>query len=761
MANYGTGAEIEIDLSTGMLALLEGTLFLGEKNQVCFTFSDGYTLPTSQSLRLTLFAPDGVTPVADNSSQATYLELRGAALRKLFEDGRQTLVLYATATRYSSENGLVPDILATGLLPVKWSPLVFEPSGGVATMKGPQGEKGDKGDALKFDDLTDEQKAALRGPQGEKGDPGPRGLQGIQGIQGIQGPKGDKGDALKFDDLTDEQKAALKGEKGEKGDTPDLSELKDVSLSDRATQAETRRMVQKILKVLQRAATCAALALAHPAFGGVGADTAWEDVPPTNTVKDVVEGFAAPLVAEAKAEVEEVISEAKAEFEEVSRISPLPLPADAAARGVTFTHPSGDDQNAAVAVGKGAVAALSEGDVRNAPDGTVLRSVSVAIGGNAVATNAAKSAQAVAVGWNAQAVGNNSIAIGSGAQHPNETAETGDATVASGSTAVAIGYAAKAKAKGAWQLGQGVNAEADTLKFRDVTIVKDGRVAGVLDTNEVARAAASALEPATAAEYGGEYGDEIAVRSHTVTTFSPTNAVGPGFELAVKPTLSRNFEVFLPNTPEMRSGLPIWLDTEIAGPLTRLGPWWTNRVARLPAKVRVVEPCAGILIAEVEEYDDGHDWTPALAAAYVTNGTARVDGTNLHFAAWCSVGGGERVRVPAPLYAGFALPAPYDGATNGTVRLYGADGAEIGSAEIGGAEPEREWTWYDNTHAPLEPQPSAPTWDADSGTWLAPPELQGFEQALPGFDESALVVPFRGDDGTVVADRMGVAGEGA
>lgn len=51
--------------------------------------------------------------------------------------------------------------------------------------------KGDKGDALTWDDLTPEQKASLKGEKGDKGD---QGIQGEQGPQGIQGEKGDKGD---------------------------------------------------------------------------------------------------------------------------------------------------------------------------------------------------------------------------------------------------------------------------------------------------------------------------------------------------------------------------------------------------------------------------------------------------------------------------------------------------------------------------------------------------------------------------------------
>lgn len=52
--------------------------------------------------------------------------------------------------------------------------------------RGPEGPKGDKGDrgvdgTVKFDDLTETQKASLRGPQGERGPMGERGPQGEQG----------------------------------------------------------------------------------------------------------------------------------------------------------------------------------------------------------------------------------------------------------------------------------------------------------------------------------------------------------------------------------------------------------------------------------------------------------------------------------------------------------------------------------------------------------------------------------------------------
>jgi len=157
--------------------------------------------------------------------------------------------------------------------------------------------------------------------------------------------------------------------------------------------------------------------------------------------------------------------------------------------GISFFTEDGLDQNVAVEIGKNAKAAV---DPAALPTGTVARSVSVAIGAESDATdhsNASKS-QGIAVGWFAQAIANNAIAIGSGAQHPGEDIETGNATVASGQTSIAAGYdakataqsavavgrSAKAKAPNAVQLGTGENGEANTLKFMGTTVVRNGRV---------------------------------------------------------------------------------------------------------------------------------------------------------------------------------------------------------------------------------------------------------------------------------------------
>ena len=80
--------------------------------------------------------------------------------------------------------------------------------------KGDAGPAGPKGDAFKYSDFTSEQLASLKGPQGEKGATGER---GPQGEQGIQGPAGPKGDAFTYNDFTPEQLNSLKGPKGETG----------------------------------------------------------------------------------------------------------------------------------------------------------------------------------------------------------------------------------------------------------------------------------------------------------------------------------------------------------------------------------------------------------------------------------------------------------------------------------------------------------------------------------------------------------------
>ena len=72
--------------------------------------------------------------------------------------------------------------------------------------KGEDGVQGPKGEPLRFEELTEEQKLELKGEKGDKGEPfkfsdftpeqlellkGPKGDTGENGAQGIQGPQGD------------------------------------------------------------------------------------------------------------------------------------------------------------------------------------------------------------------------------------------------------------------------------------------------------------------------------------------------------------------------------------------------------------------------------------------------------------------------------------------------------------------------------------------------------------------------------------------
>ena len=334
-----------------------------------------------------------------------------------------------------------------------------------------------------------------------------------------------------------------------------------------------------------------------------------------------------------------------------------------------------EDENGSVVIGKGASGTIDPGYVSslsNTAKKVTLRSEAVAIGHNATVSNSSTKAtvQGVAIGWNAKAVGSNPVAIGSGALHWYEDEEVGDRTYAKGSEAVAIGYCARSLANQAVQIGNGMNTEAGSLKFRDTFIVKDGKVqGGGVDTNEVEDISRRMFEPQTFVGLD----EEITVRSHAITTYSPTGCVD---EVYVTPTGSRNYEVYVPNTAETRDRLPFAFDTDIDGEVTRLGPWWTNRVTRLPFKMTLKEPLPKTLILEVEEYATDWDWTPAVTRAYETNGWVNVEGTNLHFAAAARIGG-TTLRVTNPRYGVVNLST--NGVSGAAGELIGRDGDAVAS----------------------------------------------------------------------------------
>jgi hypothetical protein len=174
----------------------------------------------------------------------------------------------------------------------------------------------------------------------------------------------------------------------------------------------------------------------------------------------------------------------------------ISIPDADAARGITFKDPHGCEHNGAVEIGAGATAAVSQEAISAAPSNTVVRSVSVAVGPGADATDPSNPVknQAIAIGNQAKASAVNAIAIGSGVRHADESDMQGGNAYASAPQAVAVGYAAKATADGAVQIGPGTNATPDSLKFGSTWIVRNGRIEGGTDTNEVARMIRDELE---------------------------------------------------------------------------------------------------------------------------------------------------------------------------------------------------------------------------------------------------------------------------
>lgn len=532
-------------------------------------------------------------------------------------------------------------------------------------------------------------------------------------------------------------------------------DVSDLELPDDASQRTVRETLQRLLDRIRAASACVLAALSLTAFSGQ-----WQDVSPTQTV--------ASAVADA--------------------LNPL-----AGTNGVNFTCQKtnalgvacGDVQNGAIELGVGAKAATPAATIARLGTNTAFRSVSVAIGEHADAAVDAATGQAIAIGFCAQAKANNAVAIGSGTQHTFETAETGDATVASAGEAMAFGYGAKATAQRAVQLGAGVNAEANTLKFRDTVVVRNGRVVGSLDTNAVTAAVYDAVRPAVAETDG-----EVEARPLAVTSIAFTNEI-LGAEIEVVPAGPRNYELFVPNTPQMRASLPMTLGLDIPeySPTntTRLGPW-DERIMKLPVKARIVEPLPRTLILEYTYYDDGRVWSPTSFYAYVTNGDVRVEGECLHYAAQYAIGlhaGGATngtAYVPGTTYMTFPLPgtplyprvtiptndipASYVAAVDHVenypfpawfqLYLYDADGNEIVHTQITRYRGVN-WRWAYGPGDPVEVPYyiSEPTFDEEEVDWVAPPELPGFYPALMHyFDDDADIILFRNDDDDfVVASR--------
>lgn len=107
-----------------------------------------------------------------------------------------------------------------------------------------------------------------------------------QGAVVLSAPSTDSADAGKAADAKDTGDALAS-----KVDKTSFNALSGVTLSDGATQAQMRTVLKSILDLLQSLAPCL-LFMALPAFSavsGMSENVKWDDVPPTNTVKDVIQ----------------------------------------------------------------------------------------------------------------------------------------------------------------------------------------------------------------------------------------------------------------------------------------------------------------------------------------------------------------------------------------------------------------------------------------------------------------------------------------
>lgn len=331
------------------------------------------------------------------------------------------------------------------------------------------------------------------------------------------------------------------------------------------------------------------------------------------------------------------------------------------AKGITFFK-NGYEENGSVTIGKDAQGSISKDAVDKLKSANVLRNVGVAVGTRAVAEGSSDvKNQSIAIGYCAHATNSNAIAIGGGARHADDEDDlTGNNAYANGSTAIAIGYSskaigtgalslgagvgtdknkaqgnyaiavggasqatansataighrAKATAENAVQLGTGTNSEANTLKFQDVTIVKDGKLKGFDDKSLDPKQ--TDLSTVTPSDYDVW---DIPVNPHVINTLDSSVALDVGKEVGLNPTGSRNYEVFIPNTANMRAGMPIGIMDEIADKDVKVLYRSPKEFTRLPVLFKVSQPHSKFVVISAEVMDDGHDWTPVISNVNIT-----------------------------------------------------------------------------------------------------------------------------------------------
>ena len=417
-------------------------------------------------------------------------------------------------------------------------------------------------------------------------------------------------------------------------------------------------------------------------------------------------------------------------------------------KGITYVS-NGYAENGAVEIGVDARALVDEDAVRalNTAN-SKIRNVGLAIGTRAVAEGSgATKNQSIAIGYCSHAISSCAMAIGPGARHLDDEDDlTGNNAYANGSTATAIGYSSKAigtgalsigagisgsgiknkaegnyataiggasqatanqavalgyqanaRAVGAVQLGTGENTEANTLKFQNTTIVKNGKICGFDDTSldpkeiDISEAVSNQSEEVT-----------LLMKPHIVNTLATTVTCGPGTEIYLDPAGSRNYEVFIPNEEQFIHGLPLNLQTEFDD--TTIKTVYTGKkdtASKLPVMVKIQQPTKKCVVITVNELDDGTDWTPVITNSFIKfdsvagkfyceGGKKSVEGTSLHHA--------TEFKIVYPTDGGVATndfsTADASGLISGTYYDYAAGFDFVPQSPVSCDDSQEIKTWY-------------------------------------------------------------------
>jgi len=165
------------------------------------------------------------------------------------------------------------------------------------------------------------------------------------------------------------------------------------------------------------------------------------------------------------------------------------------------------------------------------------------------------------------------------------------------------------------------------------------------------------------------YANPIRIPTGQTVTIIPTTNLYPGCEIGVtKPEDNklRNFEVYLPNEPEMRSGLPCGFElSDLPGGIRYVYVNDVHMVPTLPAKISIRQPYSRLAIGEIVTFDDGWDWNPVITNCNaVWNGTSLAAPQNERLFEGYNLQSGVSLKVAYPISGGTIVTNDVSNATN-------------------------------------------------------------------------------------------------